>query len=462
MSLLTTPSAWSSVLGCIRKRISPQQYATWFQNLQAHSGSEEDIRIRVPNRFFREWLSENYLPTIRASVEEALGCAPEIHFVIDDTITPSERDEADAPRAPTAAEAMLAPAPPTRPSGMLLNDQYTFDTFVVGPSNQLSHAAAVAVSEKPGTTYNPLFMYGSVGLGKSHLLQAVCHAILAKNPRARVAYLSCETFVNEFISAIQRNNLPSFRDRHRQLDLLLIDDIQFLSRAERSQEEFFHTFNDLYNARKQIVLTSDQPPQEINGLQDRLISRFKSGLISRIEPPSYEMRVAILKKKSELRNVDIPNDVIDYIATVVSTNILELDGAVTKVVGYASLLNQAITVDVARTALHEPTGAKPQISIEEILKVVTKHYAVRVSDLQSKKRTRSIVLPRQVSMYLARALTMMSLEEIGGYFGGRDHSTVLHAEEKIRTEIQRDPGVAGTIEKLKRDLNAPTGDRSLT
>ncbi len=454
MSLLATPSTWDEILHSVRKRISPQQFATWFQNLQAESESRDQLTIHVPNRFFREWLSENYLEVIRNSVQDATGESPQILFSIDDSV----RAIPEAPESP--AENLRMSPPPKRGTNLLLNDAYTFDAFIVGPSNQLAHAAAIAVSENPGKTYNPLFMYGSVGLGKSHLLQAVCHTILRKKPDARVAYLSCETFVNEFISAIQRNDLPAFRDRHRQLDLLLIDDIQFLSRAERSQEEFFHTFNDLYNAQKQIVLTSDQPPQEIAGLQERLTSRFKSGLVARIDRPSYEMRIAILKKKAELRSVDLPNDVVDYIASTITTNIRELDGAVTKTIGYASLLNQPITLDVARTALHEPAGAKPQVSIEDILKVVTRHYAVRTSDLQSKKRTRSIVLPRQICMYLARSLTMLSLEEIGGYFGGRDHSTVLHAEEKIRNTIQTDPTLANTIEKLKLELGGAPTERS--
>ena len=454
MSLLATPSTWNDILDSVRKRISPQQFATWFQNLHAESESRDQLTIHVPNRFFREWLSENYLDVIRNSVQDTTGETPQILFSIDDSI--GSLPETPAPKE----EDFPVSAPPKRATNLLLNDAYTFDAFIVGPSNQLAHAAAIAVSENPGKTYNPLFMYGSVGLGKSHLLQAVCHTILRKKPDARVAYLSCETFVNEFISAIQRNDLPAFRDRHRQLDLLLIDDIQFLSRAERSQEEFFHTFNDLYNAQKQIVLTSDQPPQEIAGLQERLTSRFKSGLVARIDRPSYEMRIAILKKKAELRSVDLPNDVVDYIANTITTNIRELDGAVTKTIGYASLLNRPITLDVARTALHEPAGARPQVSIEEILKVVTRHYAVRTSDLQSKKRTRSIVLPRQVCMYLARSLTMLSLEEIGGYFGGRDHSTVLHAEEKIRNSIQTDPTLANTIEKLKLELGGVPAERS--
>lgn len=445
MSVLASPTTWNAVLESIRSRISPQQFATWFQHLQAQSDDGDALIIRVPNRFFKEWLSENYLDIIRAAIADATGNSPNITFTIDESITIGAGETKE-----------LEPiAPPPRRMGFQLNDLYTFEAFVVGPSNQLANAAAMAVTDSPGITYNPFFVYGSVGLGKSHLLQAMCHALLAKNPRARLAYLSCETFVNEFISAIQRQNMPAFRDRHRQLDLLLIDDIQFLQRAERSQEEFFHTFNDLYNAQRQIVVTSDQPPQEIAGLQERLISRFKSGLIARIDPPSYEMRVAILKKKSELRQISLPNNVIEYIANCITTNIRELDGAVTKVVGYASLLNQPITLEVVRTALHEPPAPRRRLSIEDILRVVTKHFAVRISDLQSKKRTRSIVLPRQVCMYLARATTIMSLEEIGGYFGGRDHSTVLHAEEKIRNELKKDVSLAKTIEKLNSELISP-------
>lgn len=447
MSLLATPPSWPQILGCIRKRITPQQYATWFRHLKASQPADDEINIRVPNRFFKEWLAQNYLGVIRESIEEVMGSQPSIAFIIDENILLQETPQDSAQRDDAADSAPLP-----RISGMTLNEDYTFDTFVVGPSNQLANAAAIAVTDSPGKTYNPLFMFGSVGLGKSHLLQAICYDLLSKNPRAKAAYFSCETFVNDFIRAIQRNNLPAFRERYRQLDLLLIDDIQFLSRAERSQEEFFHTFNDLYNAQKQIVLSSDQPPQNIDGLQERLISRFKCGLVTRIDPPSYEMRVAILKRKAELRNVSLPAEVIDYIANTITTNIRELDGAVTKVVGYASLLNQPISLQTAQTALHEPAAAKRPLSIDNIIGVVTNHFAVRLSDLQSKKRTRSIVLPRQVCMYLARTLTVLSLEEIGGYFGGRDHSTVLHAEEKIRSGIAEDRALATTLEMLKTQL----------
>ena len=464
MTLPATSSAWPDILARVQKRISSQQYTTWFQNLRASMESPEELVIRAPNNFFKEWLAQNYLEIIEDSAAEATGSRPRVRFVIDANIRVTGRDE--TPSFPAASSAPSAPAmapsrddrAPIMPQGIRLNEHYTFDTFVIGPSNQLAHAASMAVAQSPGQNYNPLFLYGAVGLGKSHLLQAICHDCLPRLGARRIAYLSCETFVNEFISAIQRNDLNSFRTRYRQLDILFLDDIQFLSRAERSQEEFFHTFNDLHNAQKQIVLSSDQPPHEISGLQERLISRFKSGLVARIDPPSYEMRVAILNRKAELRSVKVPSDVIEFIATIVTTNIRELDGAITKIIGYASLLNQPISLDVAREALHEPLSATP-VTVEEIIKVVTGHYNVRVSDLQSRKRTRSIVLPRQVCMYLARALTSLSLEEIGGYFGGRDHSTVLHAEDKIRKESLTDAALARTLQELQHTIGRSPGTK---
>lgn len=458
MSVQTLSALWPSILEHIRSRVSKQQFVTWFQNLQAQSQTPEELVIRVPNRFFQEWLTQNYLPVIEAAIHEVTGSGPAISFAIDKKVRLQDHGESDEP--------LLEVAPIGRPGllrrsvGLHLNEQYTFETFVVGPSNQLAHAAAVAVANSPGSTYNPLFVHGSVGLGKSHLLQAICHAALDADGRTRVGYMSCETFVNEFISAIQRNQMPTFRERYRLLDILMIDDVQFLSRAERSQEEFFHTFNDLYNAQKQIVLSSDLPPHEINGLQERLTSRFKSGLVARIDPPSYEMRVAVLKRKAELRNVAVPDDVIKYIAEMITSNIRELDGGITKVVGYASLLDQPINLEVARTAMDEPPEAHRPIALDDIIRVVTGAFAVRLADLQSKKRTRSIVLPRQICMYLARALTILSLEEIGGYFGGRDHSTVLHAEEKIRSDMENDSALAATIGNLLQKLGVPLAGSS--
>ena len=444
MSTTTTSSSWAEILGRVQAHVSEQQFATWFKNLRADWISGEELSIRVPNPFFKEWLTQNYRKVIEQSTLEVTGTRPRISFALDATLREA------------LAEAVPRGVPFARTAGLQLNEHYTFETFVVGPSNQLAHAAAIAVSESPGKTYNPLFVYGAVGLGKSHLLQAICQGALAKHPARRLAYLSCETFVNEFISGLQRKELPAFRARYRQLDFLLIDDIQFLSRAERSQEEFFHTFNDLYNAQRQIVVSSDQPPQEISGLEERLISRFKSGLVARIDPPCYEMRIAILHRKAEIRNVTVPEDVINYIATVITSNIRELDGAITKITGYASLLQQPMTLDVARTALHEPPRPNSAVTMEDIMRAVAGHFGVRISDLQSKRRTRSIVLPRQLCMYLARSGTRLSLEEIGGYFGGRDHSTVLHADDKIKSLLTQDRSFTQTVDELKHALQIST------
>lgn len=449
MSAITASSPWPEILENIEKKVSRQQFATWFRNLRATLNLPGEINIRVPNHFFKEWLNQNYLQVIAESVQSVTQTTPRIVFTVDESVKPEIQIGSEPVSEPAAA----------RPQGIRLNEHYTFDTFVVGPSNQLAHAASIAVCEAPGKTYNPLFVYGSVGLGKSHLLQAICQSTLTSRPNRKLAYLSCETFVNEFISAIQRNDLPAFRSRYRELDFLLIDDIQFLSRAERSQEEFFHTFNDLYNAQRQVVLSSDQPPHEISGLQERLTSRFKSGLVARVDPPSYEMRIAILNRKAEIRNIAVPPDVIEYIATVITTNIRELDGAITKVTGYASLLKEPISLDIARTALQEPARPSGAINLDDIIKVVTAHFNIRLSDLQSRKRTRSVVLPRQICMYLARRLTPLSLEEIGGYFGGRDHTTVLHADEKMRQSMDVEDSAAATISQLLRKLNAPPLER---
>jgi len=329
-----------------------------------------------------------------------------------------------------------------------INPQYSFDNFIIGPSNRLAHAAAVAVARSPGKAYNPFFIHSSVGLGKTHLVQAICQELYAQNKVAKIDYLSCETFVNNFIHAVEQANLAAFRQTYRRLDVLIIDDVQFLSRKERTQEEFFHTFNTLYNAGKQIVLTSDSPPSEMSDLEERLLSRFKWGLVVPIEPPEYETRVAIIRRKSRIRGFPIPDDVIELLARNLETNIREIEGAIIKLSGYAALTGRAIDMDLAL----ETFGIKNQnvrsVNMDDILNVVLARFDAKLSDLQSKKRTQSVVLPRQISMHLARKLTSHSLEEIGGFFGGRDHSTVLYADQKISADIKKDTRLANTINDL--------------
>ncbi len=335
-----------------------------------------------------------------------------------------------------------------------LNPDYVFDNFVTGPCNRLPHAASLAVSEQPGNTYNPLFIHGGVGLGKTHLLQAICQRVLEREPDRRILYLSCDSFINQFITAVETGEMNQFRHRYRHADLLVIDDIHFLSGRDRTQEEFFHTFNTLYQQQKQIILSADCPPSEIPELEERLVSRFNWGLVARIEKPCYETRMAILQKKSRMRGLTLPDDVICYIAAKIETNTRELEGAITKVQGMSMLTGGVIDLELAKQALGDTAAPEQQrITIQQILDVVTKYYNVRLSDLQSKKRHKSIAFPRQVCMFLARKHTRYSLEEIGGYFGGRDHTTVLHAVRTVDNASGTDREIANQLTYLEAQLS---------
>jgi chromosomal replication initiator protein len=336
---------------------------------------------------------------------------------------------------------------------LLLNPDYTFENFVVGPCNRLPHAASVAVSESAGKAYNPLFIHGGVGLGKTHLLQAVCQHVLARNPDYRILYLSCDSFINQFIQAVQHGDMAQFRFRYRHADVMVIDDIHFLRGHDRTQEEFFHTFNTLYQSNKQIILSADAPPSEIPELEERLVSRFNWGLVARIERPCYETRVAILQKKARLRGMELPDDVICYVASKVENNTRELEGAITKIQGMGMLQEGRIDMELAKAALGETaTPEQRRITIQQILDAVTTYYNVRLSDLQSKKRHKSIAFPRQVCMFLARKHTRYSLEEIGGYFGGRDHTTVLHAVRTVGNDIKNEAEVAEQLQYIENQL----------
>ncbi len=387
-------------------------------------------------------------PAVRDALEralaETLGRQVQLHVHAGE----------DAPWTGPTGEA-AAPGPalvPPRPR-LALNPLYTFENFVTGPCNRMAHAAALAVSDLPGRAYNPLFIHSSVGLGKSHLMQAICHKLQATRPDIAIMYISCEEFVNRFIAAIEQGRVEAFRHTFRLLDVLVIDDIHFLAEKDRTQEEFFHTFNALYQAQKQVVLSSDSPPHEIPRIEQRLVSRFNWGLVARIDRPSYETRVAIVRKKAKLRGRDLPEDVVHLIATAVDTNIRELEGAVIRVLGYAALSDREVTMDLAREALrdlvHDPG---PRITLQAVTDAVLARFGVRLADLQSKRRTQSVALPRQIAMFLARRLTNHSLEEIGAFFGGRDHTTVLHAERKIRRQIEADPAFRGLVEAIEREI----------
>lgn len=413
----------------------------WFTQLEPICFDNGLLEIEAPGRNEADYCRKHAMALFTEAAQSATGMLVGVCFLTADERIDAQDDSQS-----------VAIAPPTKAS---FSEDYSFDTFVAGPCNRLAHAASVAVSESPGKTYNPLFIHGSSGLGKTHLIQATCLKILADNPNVNIMYLSCETFVNHFIEAVEQGKLHEFRYRYRHADVLAVDDIQFLSDHEQTQEEFFHTFNTLYQSQKQIFLTSDRGPLQIPDLEERLISRFNWGLVARIDRPCYETRVAIVRKKARLRNIELPEDVVCFIAGKIESNTRELEGAIAKVAMLAQVSDKPISLGLAEQALGEvPTDSGRDITIEDILGAVTSRFGVRLADLQSKKRSRSIAFPRQVCMYLARQLTRHSLEEIGGYFGGRDHTTVLHANRTIEQMCSSDPQFQATINRLTEDLHA--------
>lgn len=425
---------WDEALRYLQKHHSPC-WRNWFEQIEPLSLDGGLLMLGVPDRSWMHYLTQ---PDCKESLKEAVGQITGRLIFLEVEVTDGIGAEGQA-----TSDMEL----------MYFSPDYTFDNFVVGPCNRLTHAACIAVSENPGATYNPLFIHGNVGLGKTHLLQATCHSTMKSRKTCNVMYLSCETFVNHFIRAVENGDLYDFRYKYRHVDMLVIDDIQFLSARDRSQEEFFHTFNTLYQSRRQIVMTADVGPAEIPNLEDRLISRFSQGLVTRIDQPCFETRMAILNKKVMMRGIDVPEEVIDFIARKIESNTRELEGALTKIHGMAMVDGQQITMDIAQAALGEqPATTQKTITISQIIEAVTDHYNVKLTDLQSKRRSRSIALPRQVCMYLARGLTNHSLEEIGGYFGGRDHTTVLHGFRNIDKLCDNDEGMRATVDSLVSSL----------
>jgi len=445
MSLAVTPEILTDRLHeALKELVSRRKFELWFSGLRVVSQDADNLELAVQNSFHHEWVLTHYTDELQQAVKDVFGETLKYQLVVREPLPEASPALIQAP--PIAAVRPPALADDFRSrntnyfqqhSDVTLNEKYTFDNFVVGPSNQLAHAAAMAVAEAPAGSYNPLFLHGAVGLGKTHLLQAICHKAMDSGRALKVLYLSSETFVNQFIAAIEQGDLSRFRYKYRSVDLLLIDDIHLLANKERTQDEFFHTFNTLYNDQRQIVLSSDSPPSEIPTLRERLISRFKWGLVAEIEAPGYETRQAILRRKARDRNIELPEEVLNFLAEKISTNIRELEGAVTKVHGYAQLTGRAVNLDLAREALGHSGDDTHQsiLGVDRIMDVVCKHYGVRVTDLNGRRRTQSIVLPRQVAMYLARKMTPLSLMEIGARFGGRDHSTVLYAVSKIQERI---------------------------
>jgi chromosomal replication initiator protein len=444
---------WSSAQSILRGMLNPDIYNLWFTNLRPRSMSDEDLALEVPNDFCELWLKDNYLGLLQDVVAHVGGSPRRVKFIIgSDPPAQPAPDKAvlkpeSAPRAAEASSASGRESP--------FNPNNTFDTFVVGSNNSFAHAAALAVAQAPGRSYNPLFVYGGTGLGKTHLLHAIGQHVAQHRKGARVAYLSSEKFTNEYIDAIQTSQLVRFRKKYRQTDVLLIDDVQFLANKERIQEEFFHTFNALHEGHRQIVLTCDRPAGEIQNLEHRLMSRFEWGLVTDLQPPDVETRVAILRKKEQSLGVSLPQDVVDFLAQRIRSNIRRLEGALIRVATYATLTGKPVTLEVVehqlRELLHEE--GRHTITIEIIQKRVAEHYDIRLADMTSRRRPENIAFPRQVAMFLARQLTESSLNTIGEAFGGRDHGTVLHACRLVRDRMEVDPNVRQVVSYLEKQLH---------
>lgn len=439
---------WGKTLNVIEKKISKPSFETWLKSTKAIALNKNTLIVEAPNDFAREWLDGNYKEILTEILYELIGENMSLKFVIPESNMDDPIMVSPVNKKPAKPEVI------TDSAQHMLNPKYTFETFVIGSGNRFAHAASLAVAEAPAKAYNPLFIYGGVGLGKTHLMHAIGHYVLEHNPMAKVVYLTSEKFTNEFINSIRDNRPDDFRNKYRNVDILLIDDIQFLAGKESTQEEFFHTFNTLHEENKQIIISSDRPPREIPTLEDRLRSRFEWGLITDITPPDLETRIAILRKKAKADGLDIPNEVMLYIANQIDSNIRELEGALIRVVAYSSLENKDINADLAAEALKSiiPSSKPRVITIQDIQRVVGEQFGVKLEDFSAKKRTKSIAFPRQIAMYLSRELTDFSLPKIGEEFGGRDHTTVIHAHEKISNLIKTDPQFQKQIQELENKL----------
>jgi chromosomal replication initiator protein len=441
---MTPSNVWDDVLARVETKINKHSFYTWFKPTSFLSQTGQSVAVRVPNEIFRDWLTKHYSAVISEAVAEVSQPGTSVTFVPD---APHES-------AATTPSQTIDEHQPFTAVGPGLNPRYTFETFVVGPSNQFAEAACRAVAEAPSRSYNPLFVYGGVGLGKTHLMHAVGHYVLNQDSQVGLTYISSERFMNEMIHAVKGDRIIDFRERYRSVDVLLVDDIQFLAGKEGTQNEFFHTFNALYDSQKQIVITSDCPPQEIPSLEERLRSRFQWGLIADIQPPDLETKVAILQKKAEAEAVPLPDNVALYIAGRIKSNIRELEGSLIRLIAYASLTGQALSLSLAQEVLKDILYHDARaVTIEVIQKHVADFYQLKLVDLKSRNNSKSIAMPRQIAMYLCKALTSASLPEIGRTFGGKHHSTVIHSIRKIENLKQRDRDfnnlITGFVESLR-------------
>jgi chromosomal replication initiator protein len=458
---LTAAELWSRIQEIAKTSVPDHAFHTWIASAKAVATTADELVLEAQNPFHVEWLEDKFGPLLARAGERVLGRSLQIAVTCASQPTEMPMPSVEVQPSPGPAVLQVPPAPMDRPAVRPhLNDRYTFDRLVVGANNQLAVAASRAVADKPAKMYNPLFLYGGVGLGKTHLMHAIGHQVLAEDPSKAVTYISSEQFTNELVTSIQKGGMPAFRARYRRMDLLLVDDVHFLEGKESTQEEFFHTFNALYDAQRQIILTSDRPPKEMARLEERLVSRFEWGLVVDIRPPDFETRMAILRKKADDDGLRIDDEVIEFIAHSCTASVRELEGAVIKLLAYSSLTNQEMNIGLARTALRGMLGRKSQnpgpiLSPERIRELVARRWRVRPDALQSKRRTKDLTVPRQVAMYIIKEMLGISLVRIGELFGGRDHSTVIHSIRKVEEQMERDEGFRKQVQDALAELRAP-------
>jgi chromosomal replication initiator protein len=444
---------WDDTLAHLELNLSPQHFSTWIKPLKLVKIEQDMVYLEVPNRFVLDWVKENYSKLIQKNLSDLSAVSYRLHFDVSNQVVaqiPKTTPVVDTPVAVVANKNIVNK---TNSADLNLNRKYTFEEFVAGSSNQFAYAAAMAVANNPATTYNPLFIYGGVGLGKTHLVNAIGNTILKKSPQMRICYYTSEKFMNELINSLRYNRMDEFRNKFRSMDVLLIDDIQFIAGKERTQEEFFHTFNALYDSHKQIIVTSDKFPKDIPGLEERLRSRFEWGLIADIQAPDVETKMAILKMKAEQNSINLPEDVAQFLANSICNNVRELEGYLIRIGAYASLTSVPISLEMARDVLKDILIERNrELTVEEIVKKVSLHFNIKISDIKSAKRLKAVVLPRQIAMYISRQLTSSSYPEIGDRFGGKDHSTIIHAIRKIEKLMEEDFQLKSTIENLKKEL----------
>jgi chromosomal replication initiator protein len=444
---------WDDTLAHLELNLSPQHFSTWIKPLKLVKIEQDMVYLEVPNRFVLDWVKENYSKLIQKNLLDLSAVSYRLHFDVSNQTSEEQPKTTPVVKKPVAAATKEKIVNNNHTADLNLNRKYTFEEFVSGSSNQFAYAAAMAVANNPATTYNPLFIYGGVGLGKTHLVNAIGNAILKKSPQMRICYYTSEKFMNELINSLRYNRMDEFRNKFRSMDVLLIDDIQFIAGKERTQEEFFHTFNALYESHKQIIVTSDKFPKDIPGLEERLRSRFEWGLIADIQAPDVETKLAILKMKAEQNSIGLPEDVALFLANSICNNVRELEGYLIRIGAYASLTSVPVSLEMARDVLKDILIERNrELSVEEILKKVSLHFNIKVSDIKSAKRLKAVVLPRQIAMYISRQLTSSSYPEIGDRFGGKDHSTIIHAIRKIEKLMEEDFQLKSTIENLKKEL----------